>query len=333
MSLSILATFAQNEVINVATFKGAQVTGITVTNQGRVFANFPRWRMGVPFSVVEVFQDGSYKPYPSDSWNTWEAGQEATSDKFMAVQSVVAHKDRLYVLETANPLFKGLVSQPKIYVFDLASNKLVDTYTFAKNVVKKNSYTNDLRIDDKKGKIYITDSGEAGLIIMDIKTRKFTRVLDNHLYTKAETDHLMFNGQKWQNTVHSDGIALDTKNDILYIHALTGYTLYGFNTRDLLNPARLKKAKPFKMRTAAPDGMIMDAKGNLYFGDLENDKIEYLTRDRKQIKTLVEGEKVRWADTFSIYDGYLYYSNARINEAGDDVSKLTFTINKVKLAQ
>ncbi|TXI92490.1 MAG: hypothetical protein E6Q33_06575 [Neisseriales bacterium] len=324
------ASQTQQQVVNVASFKGVQVTGITVSKDGRIFANAPRWRKGVPYSVVEIMPDKTIKPYPNESMNNWEIGN-SISNKFISVQSVVAHDNYLYVLDTANPMFKGLIAEPRLYVYELNSNKLVKTYTFPANVVKKNSYTNDLRVDDKLSKIYITDSGAAGLIILDSKTGQFTRILDNHQYTKAEFDHLTIYGKEWKNTVHSDGIALDSKNDILYIHALTGYTLYGIKTSDLLNPKALKKAKPFSIKTSAPDGMIIDDNGNLYFGDLEHNKISYLTPDRKEIKTLVDGDEVKWPDTFSIYNGYLYFSNSRISETGGDISNLIFTIDKVKL--
>lgn len=333
--LFLLATasfaYAQDNVVTVATFKGIQVTGVTVSDNGRIFANFPRWRKDVPFSVVEIMPDGTYLPYPDKEWNSWEIGQETECEKFIAVQSAVTNKDKLYVLETGNPLFKGIVTSPKVYVFDLKTNKLIKTIIIEKSVVKPNSYVNDLRIDDNSGNIYFTDSGAPGIIIFHSKTNKFIRVLDNHLFTKAEAAYLTFKGIPWHSAVGSDGIELDKKKDILYFHALTGYTLYGINTADLLDTTKLKSIVPFQIRTGATDGMIMDSIGNLYFADLENDRIQYLTSDRKEIKTLIEGNKVRWADTFSIYKGYLYYTNSRINEASGDISLLEFTVNKVKL--
>lgn len=330
MKSNIPLSESRNQIIEVASFKGIQVTGITVTKGGRIFANVPRWRKGIPFSVIEIMPDKTLKPYPNESMNTWEIG-ENISDKFISVQSLVAYGSFLYVLDTSNPMFKGLLTEPRLYVYDLNTNKLVKSYIFSKNVVKKNSYTNDLRVDEKKNKIYFTDSGAAGLIILDTKTNKFTRILDNHPYTAAEFDHLTINGKEWKNTVHVDGIELDRKNNILYFHALTAYTLYGIKTDDLLKPGALKNIKPFKLKTSAPDGLIIDNKGNLYFGDLENNKISYLTPDRKEIKTLVDGNSIKWPDTFSIYDGYLYFSNSRISETAGDITNLVFTIDKVKL--
>ena len=36
--------------------------------------------------------------------------------------------------------------------------------------------------------------------------------------------------------------------------------------------------------------MIMDDRGNLYMGDLEENRIVYLTPDRKEIKVLASGD-------------------------------------------
>ena len=42
-----------------------------------------------------------------------------------------------------------------------------------------------------------------------------------------------------------------------------------------------------------------------YMGDLEENRIVYLTPDRKEIKVLASGDGISWPDTFSIHDGYL----------------------------
>ena len=49
---------AEAKIEDVASFKGAQVTGVTVSDKGRIFVNFPRWREQIPCSVAEVRKDG-----------------------------------------------------------------------------------------------------------------------------------------------------------------------------------------------------------------------------------------------------------------------------------
>jgi alpha-L-fucosidase len=54
--------------------------------------------------------------------------------------------------------------------------------------------------------------------------------------------------------------------------------------------AEVEKSVKLVAKTAAPDGMIFDENGTLYFADLENNKIMYRKQDGS-IHTLVEGEK------------------------------------------
>ena len=187
-------------------------------------------------------------------------------------------------------------------------------------------------MEREHGKIYFTDSNDPGLIVLDMKSGENYRMLDHHPYTTAEQDHVTVEGKRHDGKVHADGIALDRKNGILYFHALTGKTLYGIPTRQLID-RKVDESRIFSMKTPSPDGMIMDDRGNLYMGDLEENRIVYLTPDRKEIKVLASGDGISWPDTFSIHDGYLYFTNSRIQEASGDISKMEFTLKRVKLPE
>lgn len=315
----------------VAVFKGQQVTGVTVTQEGRIFVNFPRWRTGVENAVAEVV-NGKTTTYPNAQWNKWEIGQDVNDSVFVAVQSVVAFNNDLYVLDTRSPQFKGVIGAPKLFVFDLTTNALKRTYTFPKESFHKDSYINDLRVDPENGSIYLTDSGHAGLIILNIETGNAKRVLDNNVVTKAEVDHLTFDGKEWKNKVNSDGIAINPINKKLYFHALSGYTLYAIDVQTLINgtEAEIEKGVENIAKTSAPDGMVFDTNGNLYYADLEHNAI--MKMDAKGVISIfIEGDQVRWADTFSIYNNTLYYTNSRINEVTGPIEKMTFNLNSIKL--
>lgn len=314
----------------VTEFKGQQVTGVTLSDSGRIFVNFPRWRKGVTNSVMEIKEDGQQVSYPNDEWNSWEIDLPVSDKQFVGVQSVVAFENRLYVVDTRSPLFQNVLDAPRVYVFNFNTDELVETIILNSDSYFKDSYINDLRVDKENNKIYLTDSGHAGLVIVDLKTKKSTRVLTDHTSTTAEVSSLTFNNKVWNNTVHSDGIALDTKSNRLYYHALTGYSLYSISTDSLGLSSEIEKNVKLEAKTAAPDGMIFDQSGNLYYADLENNKIQYRKPDGS-IHTLVEGDKVKWADTFSIYNNYLYFTNSRINEVTPDISEMSFTVNKVLL--
>ncbi|WP_458627558.1 L-dopachrome tautomerase-related protein [Winogradskyella sp. PC D3.3] len=320
------------KITQIASFKGQQVTGVSVSNEGRIFVNFPRWREGVKNAVAEII-NSTNTAFPNEEWNSWKIGDKIETNKFIGVQSVVVYDHLIYVLDTRSPLFQEVLDAPRIFVFDINTKNLEHTYILNKEAYHPNSYINDLRLDKKNNKIYFTDSGNSGLVILDLTTEKFTRVLDNHPSTAAEVDFLTFENKKWTNAVNSDGIALDTKNDKLYYHALSGYSLFSIPTKALIldDEKEIENAVTFEAKTSAPDGMIFDENGNLYYADLEHNKIKYRKPDGS-IHTLVEGDAIKWADTFSIYDGYLYFTNSRINEVTADISEMKFTVNKIALA-
>ncbi|KIC62833.1 hypothetical protein RM51_10785 [Chryseobacterium taiwanense] len=333
--LMIGLTVNAQQLEKVTDYKGQQVTGISVNEDGRSFVNFPRWRESVKYSVMEISENKMSVPYPDARWNSWKPGKTISDSLFVAVQSVVAKNNKLYVLDTRNPLWKGVVDNPRIFVFDLKTNSLIDVLKLSDGSFKANSYTNDLRVDDKNGFIYMTDSNEPGIIIFDRKARTSRRILDQHYSTSAETDHLMIDGKKWGNKpVHSDGIALDETSDKLFYHALTGKTLYSVSAKALREGSEQEIEGSVKKEalTPSPDGMILDKRGNLYMADLEKHAIVYIS-PKRELKTLVKNESVGWADTFSIYGSYLYFTNSNIHRAGSGAEDLSYPVFKIKLPE
>ncbi|KAA5541295.1 L-dopachrome tautomerase-related protein [Adhaeribacter rhizoryzae] len=329
---------AQKELTKIASFEGIQVTGVTISQSGRLFANFPRWHENLPFSVVEVSLNGEYKPYPNEAWNTWNGKPE--ENKFTCVQSVVAHENSLFVLDPASPMMKGVVGHAMLYEFDLTTDELVNKWTFDKNIAPEKSYLNDLRIDREAGKIYITESGVGAIVVLDLKTGKPRRLLDNHASTKSEDIWLTVEGERWvkegeKPQMHADGIALSNDKKYLYYHALTGYNLYRVPTQALTDESLDEKALAGKVenlgKTTAPDGMMFDHLGNLYLGDLENNAIMCRTPEG-ELKTFVQDAEIKWPDTFTIDEqDNFYFTTSRIHEMEGDISDLDFNIYKVSL--
>ena len=331
-SVSAAANDAQDSQVElVGDIKGTQITGVTVSKDGRVFVNAPNWRDGVRFSVAQITDNGEFVAYPNTETNECVAHSEVRKNCFLAVQSVVAHKDKLYVLDTRNPKFSGVVDAPRLFVVDLSSNEIEATLILSEDAYHSDSYINDLRVDENTNRIYMTDSAHAGLVVYNLDDNTSYRILDNHETTKAEVESLNIQGKPFNMTVQSDGIALDTLNDTLYFHALSGYSLYAINTSDIKKASNEVLAKKVRKvaTTGAPDGMIYHD-GNVYLADLEKQEVQYLTPSL-DLRTLVKGDVVSWADTFSIYNDELYYTNSKIQDAGSDVSDMTFEVYKTAL--
>ena len=107
----------------VATFPKQQVTGVTVSPQGRVFVNFPFWSDDHTLSVAEII-DGKPKPFPDEAWNAKSGPPES---RWVCVQSVVADdQGALWILDPASPKTEGVVKGgPKLVKVDLSTNKVV----------------------------------------------------------------------------------------------------------------------------------------------------------------------------------------------------------------
>jgi sugar lactone lactonase YvrE len=323
----------------VASFKGVQVTGVTMSAGGRLFACFPRWREGLPFSVVEIEENGSYTPYPDESWNHWQGAPQ--SNTFTCVQAVLAHGDSLFVLDPSNPGMEGVVGNPTLFEFDLTSNVLKNKWIFDRKVAPEQSYLNDLRIDEEFRRVYITESGTGALILLDMDLANPRRLLGEHPSTKAEDVYLTIEGKKWlrdgqKPQIHADGIALSPDKGFLYYHALTGYHLYRVSTNiltsEIIDEEKLAQEVENLGKTPAPDGMIFDQEGNLYMADLENNAVVYRTPEG-EIRTLVRDERIKWADTFTLDGrGNLLFTTSRLHEAVGDISDMEFCIYKVPLA-
>jgi sugar lactone lactonase YvrE len=338
-TIGLLPTEKEPELIKVAEFKGVQVTGVTIAPDGRMFANFPRWRKNVPFSVVELSKDGNYKPFPDKEWNDWKGKPE--NNKFTCVQSVVAHGNSLFVLDPASPNMEGVVGKAMLYEFDLTNNKLANSWSFDSDVAPKKSYLNDVRIDDAANKAYITDSGLGGIVVLDLGTGKASRVLDDHPSTKSERVILSVEKKPFllrgaAPKIHSDGIALDEDQNRLYWHALTGYHLYSVPT-DVLHGKMSEEKIEEKVSnmgvTPAPDGMIFDENGNLYMADLERNAVSYRT-PAGEMKILIQDERIKWPDTFAIDDkNNLIFTDSLLQASpiGEPVDDMTYSIYKVSL--
>ena len=98
-----LGSYAQDQYEVVAEFTDLMPTGVTVSDDGRVFVSFPRWGDDVPFTVAEVV-DGVAVAFPSAEVNEWTDGD--SPDQLISVQSVVVDPDGyLWLLDTGAPSF------------------------------------------------------------------------------------------------------------------------------------------------------------------------------------------------------------------------------------
>lgn len=302
-----------------------QWTGITISQENRMFVNYPSWEIPAPFKVAEIV-DGKEIAYPNDSIN----------GLFTCVQSVVVDKlNRLWILDPANPQFKGVVAGgAKLFQIDLSTNSISKTYLFPEEVAPKGSYLNDVRIDTQKGWAYMTDSQLGGIVVLDLNSGKSWRALDALCEpVKANLDGVDFASTgKWTNVVHSDGIELSKDGSRLYFTALTGSILYQVPTTVLTDTSlsvseRCSKVSVLNPQNVPTDGMWL-SNDTLYMADLPNEGLFAVDITTGKGEQMSINQNIRWADSFAEdNEGNIYFTTSQINYSQD--KQQAFEIYKI----
>ncbi|MFD1144789.1 SMP-30/gluconolactonase/LRE family protein [Larkinella insperata] len=302
-----------------------QWTGVAVSQQSKLFANYPRMEVDtIPYSVA-VLDGGQALPFPNQEWNTWNPTLNP-QDHFICVQSVyVDDQNNLWVLDPASPQMRGVVKGgAKLLKFNPNTGELLQRIVFNDEmVVYPSSYLNDVRVDTQKNLAYITDSNQGGIIVVNLTSGQARRLLGRHPSTKSEGTIITAEGRIYRTqsgkipSSDSDGIALNPQRTHLYWHALTGRSLYRVPTEALQNESLTDEqvaAQVEKVADTEPtDGMIFDPNGNLYLSAMQLNAVIRMAPDGRQ-ERMVQSEQLKWPDTFALGpDGQLYVTTSQLH--------------------
>ena len=351
----------------VAHFHDAMPTGVTVSQKGRIFVNFPKWGDDVSFTVAEV-RDGKAVAYPDEAINQTDTHDLGVDTALVSVQSVVVDPaDRLWILDTGSPMFQPTkYGGPKVLCVDLEKNQVIQKILFPQNVALPSTYLNDIRFDLRRGKegiAYITDSaqnGPNGIIVVDLASGESWRRLNDHPSTKAEDLRTFLpivegrpflvkqqqeeeeNGsQKLAANMGSDGIAISATGDRLYYCPLASRKLYSASTEALSDRSAddqyvSQTVKDEGDKGGASDGLESDAEGRIYVTNYEHNAIMRRNPDGEW-ETIVHDPRLLWPDTLSLAsNGYLYVTANQLHRQarfhnGHDMRRKPYTLFRVKI--
>lgn len=339
----------------VAYFEGPMPTGVTVSQQGRIFVNFPKWGDDVKFTVSEI-RDGEALPYPDLAFNTTDPADPAAA--LVSVQSVVVDAaDRLWILDTGSPMFAPTeFGGPKLVCVDLVTDTVVGKILLPPEVALPTTYLNDVRFDltqGADGMAFITDSsdkGPNGIIVVDLATGQSWRRLHDHPSTQPEgIDDFMpvVEGrpfvQRGENdrlmpgpAMGADGIAISADGTRLFYCPLGSRRLYSVATHALVDRTLDDGAVAATVidegnKGGGSDGLESDANGCIYATDYEHNAI-LRRRPDGEWETVVHDPRLLWPDTLSIArDGFLYVTANQLHRqaryhAGQDLRRRPYAL-------
>lgn len=346
------------QIEQVFAFNNQMPTGVTVSQTGRIFVNYPRWEDKVEFTVAEI-KNGKEVPYPDANIN--RLSLENAGETFVSVQSVVVDpKDRLWILDTGSINLMPIISidAVKLIGIDLKTNKIFKTIKFPPEVVLPTTYINDIRFDLRKGTggvAYITDSagmGPSAIIVVDLETGTSRRLLNGHPSVTAEPNFRAFvEGKSVMQrkpgqppmalALGSDGIAISADGAKLYYCPLASRKLYSVSTDALLDLSlsETQVAATVKMESLKPvsDGLESDTQGRIYCTDYENNAIVRWIPETGDFETIAHDPRMLWSDTMSVAsDGYLYFTANQLHRQagynnGSDLRQKPYSLFRVKI--
>ncbi|MBD3884611.1 gluconolaconase [Phormidium tenue FACHB-886] len=341
----------------VAVFDGAMPTGVTVSQAGRIFVNFPRWGDPVEFTVAEL-KDGEPVPYPNAEINRPNPNNPAQS--FVSVQSVVIDpQDRLWILDTGSINFAPTQpGGPKLIGVDLRQNRIFKTIEFPADVALPTTYLNDIRFDLRRGTggmAFITDSsdkGANGIIVVDLDSGRSWRRLNDHPSTKAVPNFLpsvegmpIMTRQPGQPPqplkLGADGIAISADGERLFYCPLASRRLYSVSVAALVDEQQADAQVASTVvdhgeKGGGSDGLESDAQNRVYLTNYEQNAIQRRLPDGT-IDLLVQDPHILWPDTMSVAaDGYLYFTANQLHRQaryhnGQDLRQKPYSLFRVQI--
>lgn len=337
-------------LIPVAEFAESMAIGLSVNTENRVFVSFPNADGDGHISLAALEGD-QLSAYPDSAWNEtgpYEAHFQRVQDLFVDAE------DKLWVLDSkpgpARNIFgdgDAVAGQFKLVKINTRSNEVEKVYLFD-DLDKSASALNDVRVDVEKNLAYLSDPGQAAIVILDLESGRTRTVLAKSPYTTAANRALCYDEVEMRNkdgqpfSSHVNGIALTHDFKYFYFKPINHDNLFRIQTSYLADTTRsaaeLSDAVEDMGLVGATHGLIADKNGNIYLTTSESYSISYLSPDGG-LHQLVQDKRLLWPDSFGIgSDGYLYVSCAQLQRSpqwnnGIDKTEYPYRAFKVKLPE
>lgn len=291
-----------------------QMAGLAVTGNGRIFVSFPHWGASpADFSLGEV-KDGSIYPLL----------QEVNFASLRRLNYVMtAAGPRLFALDEGRADADSDEGKgPRIFAIDIGGEApaVERIYPIAGASLAAGSLLSDIRVDRLTNKAFISDTGAAAILVLDLATGESYRALEKAPELRKNIQMIYFPSGVYNKLTDVCALELSEKNSLLFFSAMGGDIINSVPVKVLLDKkltpdARRKSIKPETLYGAPCTGMVRRDTW-LIMGDLPDLGIwEFDFQDEVNKGSLFDvGIDVKWADSFAV-DGVndLYFTESQYN--------------------
>nr|QEL52202.1 yellow protein [Bactrocera dorsalis] len=215
----------------------------------RMFITTPRWKDGVPSSLNYLpyppkERSPALRPYPN--WSVHSNVKELNCGKLISVyRSSIDSCGRLWVIDSGivNATVKlNQICPPKIVAFDLATDKMIVSFTLPADQVKEDSLHSNILADIQDNQcedayIYVTDVWRFGIVVYSLSKNISWRVTNYNFNPNPMASDFNVYGLNFQWLDGVFGMSLSNQatpsygERTLYFHPMASFKEFSISTR------------------------------------------------------------------------------------------------------
>jgi sugar lactone lactonase YvrE len=298
----------------------------TLAPSGVTLAPDGTWVLGVNQSekprlrAVRITKSGEVTPFPSEKMSLGDASVATPLD---AVESLQVDQAGLIWL-----LDNGRRSEipPKVIGWNDDKQRVQQVLYLSPPAIVAGSFASDIVVDTESSNLFISDpanGANAAIIVLDRATGINRRCLQGHPSVVPDPSVTLSTTRTGKETKRLDGTALvphggvrslvmDRKSQWLYFAPVQSRFVYRLPIALLRDPgvsdAKLASAIERYAGKPAAASLTIDAKNNLYVGDIQGRAIGVIDPDNREYRVLSSDARLLWPDGLCFgQDGKLYF--------------------------
>lgn len=302
------------------------------------------------YRVMRLVRKNGWVPFPNEEMNTPGSAAPVILDSVLGI--ACDSRGIIWMLDNG----RRSDVPPKLVAWDTKRDQLHQVIFINSQALTPRSFLRNLVLDPVAPYIYISDPADgisSAIIVVNTSTGLTRRVLQGHRSTQMEPNIILQLDGRSIIVRRPDGelatpltgvspIAIDRKGEWLYYGPRNGASLFRIRTELLQREDLPRQSLESQVNGVSPkpiaDSMVLDARGNVYFGDIARGSIDYVSPDDNylDLRLFLQDPRLIWPGGLVIGpDGNLHFFSSQLHRApffngGKDITAPPFSIFKTR---